>query len=122
MAMRRIELEHIVKTNHSKQAVKAEDKEKEELKATIQRMSNEIAEIKSAQSLPRENTFNTNFQRGSYKGNSKKKFHNKKRFVKSDQNRQPQANESDDEDLMMTRLDHSRKDLNRDQPLPRGWS
>lgn len=28
MAMRRIELEHIVKTNHSKQAVKAEDKEK----------------------------------------------------------------------------------------------
>ena len=88
VAMRRIELEHIVKTNHSKQAVKAEDKEKEELKATIQRMSNEIVEIKSAQSLPRENTFNTNFQRGSYKGNSKKKFHNKKRLVKSDQNRQ----------------------------------
>ena len=99
-------------------------------------MSKEIAEIKSAQSLPRENTFNTNFQRGSYKGNSKKKFHNKKRFVKSDQNRQPQANESDDEEPICyrcgqkdhiqfgcrVRLDHSRKDLNRDQPLPRGGS
>ena len=33
VAMRRIELEHIVKTTHSKQAVKVEDKEKEELKA-----------------------------------------------------------------------------------------
>ena len=99
-------------------------------------MSNEIAEIKSAQSLPHENTFNTNFQRESYKGNSKKKFHNKKRFVKSHQTRQSQANESDDEEPTCyrcgqkghiefgccVRLDHSRKDLNMDQPLPRGGS